>query len=275
MAAGILEKSQPRPGSHSASIPARPRHYMRYRRVPRGRPGTRPVAGQATERIRRSALTRGSRSSTGGDGGMAGSGSVGLWSNFSPWSRRRWSAVVSLAIADSNVVSLCCVHRLTVERRGMRTFVVLRQYPGGLGLQGELGEEIANLGVVAGVGSRFGILATDVAGRFNGARAIVADDTVAGACSHPAEPRVDDEDRGDCCIRCISSISREMSTLDGFLDRSSRRVSGAGRRTEAGGVAGGDWCHGGAAAEGHCRLLPLRSPACQHAVAARAGGLLG
>jgi len=26
------------------------------------------------------------------------------------------------------------VNRLTVERRGMRTFVVLRQYPGGLGL---------------------------------------------------------------------------------------------------------------------------------------------
>jgi hypothetical protein len=31
--------------------------------------------------------------------------------------------------------------------------------------------------------------------------------------------------------------------LDGFLDRSSRRVSGAGRRTEAGCVEGGVWCH--------------------------------
>src|SRR5918998_5678685 len=30
------------------------------------------------------------------------------------------------------------VHRLTVEGRGKRTFVVLRQYPGGLGLPGSL-----------------------------------------------------------------------------------------------------------------------------------------
>src|SRR6266481_6308702 len=65
------------------------------------------------------------------------------------------------------------VNRLTVERRGVRTFVVLRQYPGGLGLQGSLEKEIANLGVVAGSGLPVpSILATDV-----------ADDTVAGACS--------------------------------------------------------------------------------------------
>src|SRR6201997_5660120 len=44
------------------------------------------------------------------------------------------------------------VNRLTVERRGMRTFVVLRQYPGGLGLQGSLAREMANLGWVAGSG---------------------------------------------------------------------------------------------------------------------------
>jgi hypothetical protein len=44
------------------------------------------------------------------------------------------------------------VHRVTVERRGVRTFVVLRQYPGGLGLQGSLEKEIANLSVVMGSG---------------------------------------------------------------------------------------------------------------------------
>lgn len=63
------------------------------------------------------------------------------------------------------------VNRLTVERRGMRTFVVLRQYPGGLGLHGSLEKEIANLGVVAGSGLPVpGILATDVAGASTGAR---------------------------------------------------------------------------------------------------------
>src|SRR5690349_20377928 len=57
------------------------------------------------------------------------------------------------------------VHRLTVERGGQRTFVVLRQYPGGLGLQASLEQEIANLGVVAGSGLPApSVLAADVAG---------------------------------------------------------------------------------------------------------------
>jgi aminoglycoside phosphotransferase (APT) family kinase protein len=61
------------------------------------------------------------------------------------------------------------VHRLTVERRGRRTFVVLRQYPGGLGLQGSLEQEIAHLAVVAESGLPVpGILATDVAGAATG-----------------------------------------------------------------------------------------------------------
>src|ERR1700750_1290166 len=44
------------------------------------------------------------------------------------------------------------VNRLTGERQWTRRFVVLRQYPGGLGLQEALEREIANLGVVAGSG---------------------------------------------------------------------------------------------------------------------------
>src|SRR5690242_12536807 len=61
------------------------------------------------------------------------------------------------------------VHRLTVERRGQRTFVILRQYPGGLGLQEALETEIANLGVVAGSGLPVpGILAADVTGASTG-----------------------------------------------------------------------------------------------------------
>lgn len=44
------------------------------------------------------------------------------------------------------------VHRLTVERDGVRRFVVLRQYPDGLGLQESLNTEIDNLRLVAGSG---------------------------------------------------------------------------------------------------------------------------
>ncbi|WP_030160575.1 phosphotransferase family protein [Glycomyces sp. NRRL B-16210] len=61
------------------------------------------------------------------------------------------------------------VHRLTVERRGVRTHVVLRQYPGGLGLEASLQEEIANLGVVAGSGLPVPtILAADTDGASTG-----------------------------------------------------------------------------------------------------------
>ena len=61
------------------------------------------------------------------------------------------------------------VHRLTVERRGVRTFVVLRQYPGGFGLDADLEKEVANLGVVAGSGLPVPeVLATDLAGASTG-----------------------------------------------------------------------------------------------------------
>src|SRR5205085_9466367 len=61
------------------------------------------------------------------------------------------------------------VHRLTVERRGVRTFVVLRQYPAGVGVEADLKREIANLGVVAGSGLPVpSILATDVSGAATG-----------------------------------------------------------------------------------------------------------
>src|SRR3984885_5809724 len=79
----------------------------------------------------------------------------------------RGSRIVGYRRLTGGVCS--AVHRLTIERRGIRTFVVLRQYPGGLGLQGSLGKEIANLGVVAGSGLPVpGILAADVAGASTG-----------------------------------------------------------------------------------------------------------
>ena len=61
------------------------------------------------------------------------------------------------------------VHRVTVERRGVRTFVVLRQYPGDFGLDADLKKEVANLGVVAGSGLPVPeVLATDLAGASTG-----------------------------------------------------------------------------------------------------------
>ena len=61
------------------------------------------------------------------------------------------------------------VHRVTVEQRGARAFVVLRQYPGGLGLQESLQAEIANLDVVADSGLPVPtIVAADVIGGSTG-----------------------------------------------------------------------------------------------------------
>src|SRR5690348_1373610 len=83
------------------------------------------------------------------------------------------------------------VHRLTVERGGTRRFVVLRQYPGGLGLQASLAKEIANLGVVAGSGLPApGILATDVAGASTGGAPSLLMTQLPGHVElNPAEPR--------------------------------------------------------------------------------------
>ncbi len=62
------------------------------------------------------------------------------------------------------------VHRLSVERHGITTFVVLRQYPAGsVALRSAMEEEIANLSVVSGSGLPVPtILATDVNGAATG-----------------------------------------------------------------------------------------------------------
>ncbi len=55
--------------------------------------------------------------------------------------------------------------RLTVERSGVQTAVVLRQYPAGLGLDVTMTKEVDNLGVVAGSGLPVPtVIAADVAG---------------------------------------------------------------------------------------------------------------
>jgi len=73
----------------------------------------------------------------------------------------------------------------------MRTFVVLRQYPGGLDLGGDLEKEIANLGVVAGSGLPVpSVLATDVAGASTGGAPSLLMTRLPGHVHlNPAEPR--------------------------------------------------------------------------------------
>ncbi|HKE63045.1 MAG TPA: phosphotransferase, partial [Micromonosporaceae bacterium] len=101
----------------------------------------------------------------------------------------RGSRIVGFRRLTGGVCS--AVHRLTVERRGMRTFVVLRQYPGGLGLQPSLENEIANLGVVAGSGLPApAVLATDVAGASTGGAPSLLMTRLPGHVHlDPAEPR--------------------------------------------------------------------------------------
>jgi aminoglycoside phosphotransferase (APT) family kinase protein len=83
------------------------------------------------------------------------------------------------------------VHRLTVERGGTRTFVVLRQYPGGLGLRGAVEKEVANLGVVSGSGLPVpSVLAADAAGASTGgAPALLMTRLPGHVHLDPAEPR--------------------------------------------------------------------------------------
>jgi aminoglycoside phosphotransferase (APT) family kinase protein len=83
------------------------------------------------------------------------------------------------------------VHRVTVERRGVRSFVVLRQYPGGLGLRRALEKEIENLGVVARSGLPVPrILAADVAGASTGGAPSLLMTRLPGRLHlNPADPR--------------------------------------------------------------------------------------
>jgi aminoglycoside phosphotransferase (APT) family kinase protein len=101
----------------------------------------------------------------------------------------RGSRVVGYCRLTGGVCS--AVHRLTVERRGARTFVVLRQYPGGLGEEESLKKEIANLDVVAGSGLPVpSILATDVAGASTGGSPSLLMTRLPGHVDlTPAEPR--------------------------------------------------------------------------------------
>ena len=93
------------------------------------------------------------------------------------------------------------VHRLSVDRHGTRTFVVLRQYPAGsVALRTTMQEEIANLTVVAGSG----LPGPDDSGDGRGWRsyrrcAIAADDTSAWSCS-PHPNRTSAVDREDCRV---------------------------------------------------------------------------
>ncbi len=102
----------------------------------------------------------------------------------------RGSRVVGYRRMTGGVSS--AVHRVTIERHGVRTFAVLRQYPGGLGLERSLRREISNLGVVAGSGLPVPrVLAADVAGASTGGAPSLLMTRVPGHVDlNPAEPRL-------------------------------------------------------------------------------------
>ena len=100
------------------------------------------------------------------------------------------------------------VHRVTVERRGKRTFIVLRQYPGGLDLQSSLEQEIADLGVVAGSGLPVpGVLAADPAGASTGGLPSLLMTRLPGHVHlDPADPR--------SWLTRIAEIAAQLHSLD-------------------------------------------------------------
>lgn len=101
----------------------------------------------------------------------------------------RGSRVVGCRRMTGGVSS--AVHRVTVERRGVRTVFVLRQYPGGLGLQDAVRREIANLSLVADSGLPVPtVVAADVDGATTGGSPSLLMTCLPGHIElDPAEPR--------------------------------------------------------------------------------------
>lgn len=100
------------------------------------------------------------------------------------------------------------VHRLTVESRGARTFVVLRQYPAGFGEERDLEKEIHNLGIVEGSGLPVPrVLATDVFGASTGGAPSLLMTRLPGHIHlTPSEPRV--------WLARIAELAAYMHSLD-------------------------------------------------------------
>jgi aminoglycoside phosphotransferase (APT) family kinase protein len=100
------------------------------------------------------------------------------------------------------------VHRLTVERAGARKFVVLRQYPGGHGLQQDLEREIANLEAMAGSGLPVPrVLAADACGASTGGAPSLLMTRLRGHVDlDPPEPRT--------WIERIAELAVSLHSLD-------------------------------------------------------------
>jgi hypothetical protein len=165
------------------------------------------------------------------------------------------------------------VHRLTVERRGTRTFVVLRQYPGGLDLHEALKKEIANLGAVAGSGLPVpSILAADVAGASTGGAPALLMTRLPGHVDlEPAERR--------SWMTRIAEIAVLLHSLDlpakifrpwtdsWIAPRNGFQMPTGAQKPEVWKAAFGVMA--ATPPQGHGRLPALRSPAGQPALVAR------
>ena len=129
----------------------------------------------------------------------------------------RGSRIVGYRRLTGGVCS--AVNRLTVERGGARTYVVLRQYPGGFGLEEPLDKEIANLGVVAGSGLPVpGILATDVAGASTGGSPSLLMTRLPGHVHlNPTEPRLWIARMAEMAV-LLHSLDLPAKTFDPWTD---------------------------------------------------------
>jgi aminoglycoside phosphotransferase (APT) family kinase protein len=128
------------------------------------------------------------------------------------------------------------VNRLTVENRGKRTFVVLRQYPAGHGLQEALEKEVAILRVVAGSGLPVPeVLAADVAGASTGGEPSLLMSRLPGHVHlDPDEPETWLTRIAELAVQ-LHSVDLPAKTLSPWADswiapRDELRVPGGARR---------------------------------------------
>ena len=129
----------------------------------------------------------------------------------------RGSRVVGCRRMTGGVSS--AVHWVTVERLGARTFVVLRQYPSGHGLQESLQREIANLDMVAASGLPVPhVLAADVAGTATGGLPSLLMTRLPGHVElNPADPRLWMTRIAELAVR-LHSLDLPAKTLEPWTD---------------------------------------------------------
>ncbi|WP_375423065.1 phosphotransferase family protein [uncultured Friedmanniella sp.] len=127
------------------------------------------------------------------------------------------SVVVGFRRLTGGVCS--AVHRVTVERAGTRSFVVLRQYPAGLGLEQSVEKEVANLRVVAHGGIPVpAVLAADVdGGSTGGAPAMLMTQLPGQVDVSPTHPESWMTEMAEMAVR-LHALDLPAKTFDPWTD---------------------------------------------------------